>query len=99
MKGLDNNWLTSGLIDFEYKKYALLAYLQEVEAHFKQVKLYPSLSDMIAHYQNLVQVRDQKQQIAEHFPKEISRKGLENWQLVYNNLVTDDELMAELESM
>lgn len=30
MKTLNHNWLTEGLIDFEYKKYILLSYLQEV---------------------------------------------------------------------
>ena len=28
MKNLEKDWLTQGLIDFEYKKYILLSYLQ-----------------------------------------------------------------------
>lgn len=31
MERLDNNWLTQELIDFEYKKYVLLAYFKTVK--------------------------------------------------------------------
>ena len=39
MKTLPKNWLTQGWIDFEYKKYQLLAYLQEAEKEFRSVKV------------------------------------------------------------
>jgi hypothetical protein len=32
MGTLSENWLTEGLIDFEYKKYVLLGYLQKVKS-------------------------------------------------------------------
>jgi hypothetical protein len=32
MVELKQDWLTDGIIDFEYKKYMLLAYLQQVES-------------------------------------------------------------------
>ena len=57
MKKLEKDWLTSGLIDFEYKKYILLAYLQEVKGNFDSNKLYPHLSDLIFHYQNLLDLK------------------------------------------
>ena len=34
MKKLEKDWLTRGLIDFEYKKYILLSYLQGVQSYF-----------------------------------------------------------------
>jgi hypothetical protein len=41
MEKLKENWLTEGLIDFEYKKYVLLAYLKSVKESFSRVELYP----------------------------------------------------------
>ena len=46
MATLDKNWLTDGWMDFEYKKYVLLAYLQETAQQFDQKKLYPRLSEL-----------------------------------------------------
>lgn len=39
-----NNWLSSHWVDFEYKKYTLLGYLQQVEAKYRQQKVYPYLT-------------------------------------------------------
>ena len=39
MKQLNPNWLTEGWVDFEYKKYLLLAYLQKVSIDFDERKL------------------------------------------------------------
>ncbi len=41
MESLKDNWLTEGLIDFEYKKYVLLAYMKRVKESFGRVELYP----------------------------------------------------------
>ena len=42
MPKLSKDWITEKHIDFEYKKYVLLAYLQEVEKHFEMTSLYPA---------------------------------------------------------
>ena len=47
MKQLSETWFAEGYIDFELKKYTLLAYLQEVDKYFGQNKLNPQLSDVI----------------------------------------------------
>ena len=54
MKSLSETWFAEGRIDFELKKYTLLAYLQEVNKHFDANKLYPQLADMVFHYNNIV---------------------------------------------
>ncbi|WP_176454254.1 hypothetical protein [Siphonobacter sp. BAB-5385] len=36
MKKLQKTWITDGLLDFEYKKYQLLAYLKHVNEHFQE---------------------------------------------------------------
>ena len=55
MKSLDKNWFADGIIDFEYKKYILLDYIQSVRKCFLQNKLYPAFSDLISNYRNLLE--------------------------------------------
>ena len=69
MKKLSETWFAEGYIDFELKKYTLLSYLQEINHYFDANKLYPQLSDLIFHYNNLVAFRENKKYLQEHFPK------------------------------
>src|SRR6476620_610237 len=77
MKSLSETWFAEGYIDFELKKYTLLAYLQEVNKYFNENKLYPQLADVIFHYNNLVAFRENKKFLQEHFPKKLSGIPLE----------------------
>ncbi len=99
MDVLKDNWLTEGLIDFEYKKYLLLAYLQNVKDSFKRVELYPYLSDLVFHYRNLITLRENKMLIAESFPKEISSENLKKLEISYRKMIEDDNVMREIESI
>ncbi len=99
MKYLDYNWITEGLLDFEYKKYMLLAYLQEVSKSFDQSKLYPFLSDLVAHYNNIILLKENKQQVSNGFPKKISRIDLQNFKLHYESIIANDEYMEVIEEI
>jgi len=99
MKSLSETWFAEGYIDFELKKYTLLAYLQEVNTCFKEHKLYPQLGDVIFHYNNLVAFRENKKFLQEHFPKKLSGIQMEKLQLLYEQIIEDDELMQELEDI
>jgi hypothetical protein len=99
MKTLSETWFAEGFIDFELKKYTLLAYLQEINRHFNENKLYPQLSDIIFHYNNLVAFRENKKFLQEHFPKKLTGVQLEKLQLLYEQMIGDDELMQELENI
>lgn len=99
MEKLSKDWLTQGLIDFEYKKYLLLAYLQTVKKSFGRVELYPFLADLVFHYRNLLDVKENKTLIRESFPKEISIEEFKKLELSYRELVQDDSIMSELESI
>lgn len=99
MKELNKNWITEGLIDFEYKKYILLAYLKTVRENFDGKKLYPFLSDLLFHYKNLLSIKENKQLIHENFPKEISKADFEKLELIYKEIIEDDAIMSELESI
>lgn len=99
MDKLKDNWLTDGLIDFEYKKYQLLAYFKNVKESFKRVELYPFLGDMIFHYRNLITLKENKTLIRESFPKELSPESLKNMVLNYRRIIDDDLVMQEIESI
>jgi hypothetical protein len=99
MKSLSDTWFADGYVDFELKKYTLLAYLQEVNKYFDQNKLYPQLGDLIFHYNNLVAFRENKKFLQDHFPKRLSGIQMEKLQLLYEQMVEDDELMQELETI
>jgi hypothetical protein len=60
MKTLSETWFADGYIDFELKKYTLLAYLQEINRNFQENKLYPQLADVIFHYNNQAAFHENK---------------------------------------
>ena len=99
MKTLSETWFADGYIDFELKKYILLAYLQEVNKCFNENKLYPQLSDIIFHYNNLVAFRENKKYLQEQFPKKLSGIEIEKLQVLYEQIIDDDDLMQELEEI
>ena len=99
MKSLSETWFTEGYIDFELKRYTLLAYLQEVNKYFDQHKLYPQLADLIFHYSNLVSFRENKKFLQEKFPKQLTDINLKQLEILYERMIADDELMEELETI
>lgn len=99
MKSLSETWFADGYIDFELKKYTLLAYLQEVNHYFNESKLYPQLADVIFHYNNIAAFRENKKYLQEQFPKRFTGVQLQKLQLLYEQMIEDDELMSELEDI
>jgi len=99
MKTLSETWFADGYIDFELKKYTLLAYLQEINKYFNENKLYPQLADVIFHYNNIIAFRENKRFLQEQFPKKLTGLQIEKLQLLYEQMIGDDELMQELEEI
>lgn len=99
MKKLSETWFMEGNIDFESKKYTLLAYLQRINRAFDENKLYPPLADLIFHFQNLQSFRHKKQLLQSKFPKKLTGIQLEKIRLIYEEMVADNELMAEIEGI
>ncbi|MBD3627759.1 hypothetical protein [Cyclobacterium sp.] len=96
MDKLSDNWISEGLIDFEYKKYLLLAYLKGVEEKFKAVKLYPQLSELIGHHEKLNQLDKNRHQLKLSFPKEMEGIDLKKMKISYKNNMKEDDVMKEL---
>jgi hypothetical protein len=99
MDTLSRTWLTEKHIDFEYKRYLLLAYLQGVNENFREHRLYPFLSDLIGHYRDLLQLREGKKNLYENFPTAIKSADMETFSIAYEKIIMDDELMKEIESI
>ncbi|MES2776779.1 MAG: hypothetical protein V4722_21550 [Bacteroidota bacterium] len=99
MKTLSETWFAEGYIDFELKKYTLLAYLQQVNGFFNENKLYPQLADVIFHHNNLLHFRDNKQYLQQQFPKRLTQIDMQRLQVLYQAMIEDDELMKELEDI
>ena len=99
MSALSETWFIEGNVDFESKKYTLLAYLQKVNACFNEKKLYPELSDVIFHFNNLMTFKQTKRLMQNRFPRKLTGIQLQKLELIYEEMIADDELMAEIEQI
>src|SRR5437870_3960016 len=99
MNTLNENWITEGRIDFEYKKYLLLAYLQSASQYFSEQKIYPFLNDLVLHHRNLLSIKNNTAKVEKHFPKTLSKLDFENFALHYQAILNDDNCMDEIRSI
>ena len=95
MDNLTKNWFVEGWIDFEYKKYILLAYLQKIKKSFDQVELYPHLSNIIQHYEDLIRYNEQQINIKSSFQKDLKKIDLNKIKLEFNSNF-EDELVNKI---
>ncbi len=96
---LSETWFIEGFIDFELQKYRLLAYLKEVKGYFNETRLYPQLSDIVFHYNNLVAFKENKRFLQDQFPRRLDQIDLKNLEVVYERMLADSEIMQELEQI
>src|ERR1700733_9649388 len=99
MKELSINWFIEGSIDFEYKKYILLDYLQEINRYFDKSQLYPNLTDLIFHFNNLLYFKKNKTMMQQAFPQRLTQADMEAVKLTYLKIVEDDSSMQEIEQI
>ena len=99
MGKLADDWITSGTLDLEYKKYILLAYLQHVEKSFDEQKLYPPFADLIMHYKNAINLKEGKQQLMKSFPKQITQIDIKNLKLYFESKIVEDNNLKEVEAI
>lgn len=96
---LSETWFVEGYIDFEMQQYRLLAYLKYVNQLFDETKLYPQLSDVIFHYQNLEAFRANKKILQDQFPHKLDHVNIQKLEWVYKEMLEDDQIMQELEAI
>ncbi len=96
MTKLSSQWLTDGILDFEYKKYVLLAYLQHVRGEFKNQMLFPHLPHVQEHYQSTVTFKKSKNSLRTNFPKDLTGLDPVRLRLMYKELYEDDVHLEHL---
>lgn len=94
---LENNWLTNDPIDFEYKKYMLLAYEQQQLKFYNQDKIYPAFSDIVEKIKIVNQFL-QNVKIIEESKLEIENIDWINSKIVYKSKV-DDKSLKEIKDI
>jgi hypothetical protein len=99
MKKLSDDWFIEGSLDFEYKKYILLAYLQHVSQQFAEVKLYPAFSELIFHYRNLSLFRDNQQKLRSRFPSRLNEEELQKLRLTFELTIEEGEDLKEIDAI
>ena len=99
MKKLQKDWLTQDLIDLEYKRFVVLAYLQNVQQHFSDKKIYPDLTELRDHYENSLRFRNRKGTLSASFPKDATGIDPESLTVRYQARQKEDEYMAEIDSI
>ena len=50
---LDLDWIITEPIDYEYKQYQLLAYLQKIDESFDKFQIYPAFKELSLHLANI----------------------------------------------
>ncbi len=80
--GLGADWIVAPGLDLELKQYILLAYLQRVQARFKEKKLYPHLDELRGHLERLTQLRNTRAALMEQLGGEVVGMDLERAELI-----------------
>jgi hypothetical protein len=83
MEKLHPDWLTTGLLDTEYKQYILLAWLQKVKQEFRHTRLYPALADLIEQHRHLCLIASQREGLDAHRRGELTTMDFREMRLVY----------------
>lgn len=95
------NWITEGHLDYEYKKYQVLAYLQKVKKDFDQKILYPTFSELLMHFKNLGDLKAALEKMQNSFKKNLSGLVYQHPVLkaIYENPIEDPEFLNELDQI
>ena len=96
---LSKNWLTEGLIDFEYKQYLLLAFLKYTKAKFDQEELYPALGELMTHHQSLVNFQYQKTSSEHQLRKGLTSIDFKKMKLMYGDVDSKSDEIQQIEKI
>lgn len=96
---LGKDWITEHLIDLEFKRYQVLGYLQGVKKQFEEARVYPSLSELIYHYHNLIQLKKRTEDFHQSIPKQLDGIDLERLKLNYSEKAELDEAIDEVQNI
>jgi hypothetical protein len=96
METLHPNWVTEGTLDFEYKKYILLAYLQHCRERFGETRLYPPLAELVQHYRQLAGLKAGMEGMQDQFPRELQGIDFKRLEMHYEPAFNPDEYISTI---
>ncbi|MBL7943295.1 MAG: hypothetical protein JNM00_11040 [Flavobacteriales bacterium] len=96
MKSLEVNWITEGVLDAEYKKYILLAYLKHCRESFNATKLYPPISELIGHLEAARKLKVGLEELDEQFPRKVVGLDLSKGKLIREQVAQDDDSLGTI---
>ena len=96
MEQLAKTWITDGVLDPEYKRYIMLAYLQTVGLAFRENKLYPKLAEVIAHHEQLLRFRQSHDAMQAVFPQQITGVNVQEQRLDTIPLLNDSPELRQI---
>lgn len=93
---LSTSWFTEPVFDFEYKKYQLLAYLQEKEKERSTHKLFPHIDELLQHVTSLEQFIRTKNEAESLFRKEFNGIDIQKKEILYKNNFSKNAGISEM---
>lgn len=96
---LSENWITEGRIDFELKKYVLLAYEQHVKSLFRERKLFPELKEAQKHYQNCITLQKERNGLKNALPRNLISFDLQQMKAIFGEIYQDSPEMLEIDDI
>lgn len=85
-------------VDREAEHYRLLAYMQRVDLHYRERKLYPCLDELHDRFEQLSELQRRRDALAMTMPREITGIDLRKGELV-RAAVPEDELLRAVDTM
>jgi hypothetical protein len=85
-------------IDFEMSQYRILAGIKNACKEFTQNKIYPSLAMLIKLNRELNQLRDERNNLKQNFPKQITGFDINEQKVIYD-IITNPELDDKIENI
>lgn len=99
MENLSLNWITEKNTDFEYKKYSLLAYLENVKAKLQANILYPTVTQLTHNLQMLINLKNTFLNLDLALSKEVKNIDLQSYKINYQSFILGDKLSTDLLSI
>ncbi len=99
MTKLSSQLLTDGILDFEYKKYVVLAYLQHISREFDKASLYPHLAQIKEHYESSLTLQSSQRTLRSQFPRELTGFDPARQKLMYRTLYEEEAALDEISAI
>jgi len=96
---LPKDWLTSGLLDAEYKQYLLLAWLKHWEREFRDVKIYPALGHLTEAHRDLKSFQKEQKNWRKALQGPLQGLDFASRKLIYQHFNTHPELQKYLDEL